>query len=497
MKKDVRFIFLMILSIMMLSVSSFANIKVEYRISKIHGLLDFLIAISGEPHHAPGLSEIYNRSSYSKEQKNIKQLNEFNTIKESLLFQNIGKNSKNLKGRFVQKRVDSFLITQSLFSKDLNDFSQRILGILSKKDHLIFINTLKQFKSIYENLIWKSSFKELSQHKIQLEKLARKAKLNQMFNKARIFYRAEWPEEIPFIVGLYPVPMLKDFKNSTNSHSMDSIEEHGVLIGTKNKDLEGSFGVIFHELCHSLYDSQSDSFMIEFENYFYTSPSKYKFQAYDWLNEALATAIGNGWAFQRVNKGQLDKGSWYNQPVIDGFGKAIFVKVSEYLEHDKPIDKLFVDDVISIYQEKFPNSIYEISSLMNKIAIIYNDSSFKGFELRSIIRGTFFVSSYSGNTPINNDESIQSMNENGVTTLFILSDNDIKDLMAISKQVPEINKNLKLIKSMKNKSILYFTDNSGKVFIFIKATVISEVKTAFDLLKKMKNIESDTKTIEF
>lgn len=479
------------------STASFAEVNVEYKVSKMHGLIDFVLTISGEKHHAPGVFETYKNSSYSKDAASIEKLKEFESVKNNLLYQNIGTDSKGIRGRHIKQNVDSIVIAQSMFAKNLNEFSERILGLLPKSDHLVLLSTLKFFEPIYSKLIWNKSLKELTKHKSLLEKLSNKVNLNQMFKHAETFYRAKWPVEVPFVIGLYPVPFIDGFKNSTVSHSMDSVEEHGVLIGSTKKDLNGSFGVIFHELCHSLYGSQSHDYMNEFEKYFSESQSLYKNQAYDWIDESLATAIGNGWAFKKANDGHLDKEPWYNQPTIDGFAKALFELTSSYLEKNRPVDKEFIDKAIEIYSLKFPNSIYELDSIMSKIALVHNGTFLKGSEPKSILRGAFFVSSYDGSAPINHEESVSVISEPGLTVLIVFNDDDVKDLLKISKSIPTIDENMDSLKKMGNHSYMSVQDKNAKTFIFIKAKNTEEFKKSIMSLKNSGKIDPSKKVIEF
>ncbi len=328
-----------------LSSISFAAKLVEYKISRMHGLIDFAYALTEEPHRAPGVREIYVRSSEG-------------TLKVKTAIEDIRSLSGVLHSGFdfsspVMSRqegatVMDLTVVQSIWARDLEDLSQRVLGLMPLADHKKFFDALKVLEPVYGKLIWSSSSTELEKHKRKLDELAVKVNLDEMFKQAERFYRGQWPEKTPFLIGLYAVPFIKGFQNSTNSHSMGSVEEHGVMVGVKSKELPGSFGVIFHELCHSIYESQSNEFKKEFESYFKSSSSLYKNQAYMWINEALATALGNGWAYEKAGEDPSRKNLGTIKLQLMDTARA-FILWLKITCAKCPLDKDFVVKAIEIF----------------------------------------------------------------------------------------------------------------------------------------------------
>ena len=157
------------------------------------------------------------------------------------------------------------------------------MGLAQHRD---YFSLLEKLEPIYDAIIWKSSAPALRQHQAVLTKFAKKADLNRMFAATEKFYHGAWPKGVPFSFGHYPVPYLNGFKNYTISQSIGSIEERGVLIGSQNLDASESFGVIFHELCHSVYNTQPVEFMQAMGRWFASSSSPSRLQAQNWFNEA-------------------------------------------------------------------------------------------------------------------------------------------------------------------------------------------------------------------
>jgi hypothetical protein len=465
------------------------EIKVEYRISRVQGLLDFALALAGEPHQAPALKEIFERSTFNNDETE-KIIARIGAIR-SRLYNGFDFDS-GVASRSSSALVLNQLVTQSLYSNDLRDLSQRSLGLLAMSQHLQFFSDLRRLESVYNSLIWQKSSSELQAHQTKLRNLGQKVGLDQMFSRAETFYRGNWPKDLPFTIGLYAVPYLKGFQNTTTSHSIGSIEEHGVLIGGSNEDLPGSFGVVFHELCHSLYDSQSPAFMKEFESYFLntSSPYKaYKMQAYLWINEALATAIGNGWAYSRANNSTLEKNTWYDNPIIDGFARGLYPMVSSYLKDNRPIDRSFVEHAISLFAQRFPEAIYAYQNLFNKIVFLKEDGFLTNNDARDALRQAFLVSSFSGNSPINHPRSIQSAQHDDASMIVMVSPTDAGEFQKLSAEFPYLKANLKIIAAMKNRTYFAGLDKNGRLYVVIKAASSEEFFEAVEALKNNARVD--------
>ena len=376
----------------LMSPAAQAKVGVEYRVSRMHGLFDFALAVAGYPHQAESMVRVFD-SSREKTPSVVAAVAALDHLHSSLEagVEFVSPVASRTRGESIHQ----ILLGQSFFAKDLADFQIRATGLLTPNDQTVLFDSLAKLEPVFDRLVWKNSEKALNDHRRKLEALAGKAKLDEMFEKAVAFYGAKWPSGLPFTVGLYPTPFVKEkgYRNSTHSSSQGTIEEHGVMMVKNEEDLAGSFGTIFHELCHSLYASQTDQEMIEFEKAFETNRSAHSILAYNYINEALATALGNGWAAEKA-AGRVDGGHWYTNPYIDGFAKAIFPIVKENVEHAKKMDAAFVSKVIDAFAQKFPEAPYEFEALFNRVVVV--TESMTSSDLRRAFRNRFAISSYSG-----------------------------------------------------------------------------------------------------
>lgn len=464
-----------------------AGVKVEYKINRTQGLFNFVQALNGDPNQAPGLREIFDKSSYNKSDLQhmltiYKSLNSY--INRSIL----SGSDTSIPGRFFGRPVKDILLTQSVFAKDLADFSQRALGILPMKQHEMFFSVLKKFEPVYIDLIWNKSLPELQRHKTELEKMAMESNLNDLFAKAVIFYRANWPEDVPFTVGLYPIPFIEGFKNSSNSHSVGTIEDHGVMIGLKQDDLAGSFSVIFHEICHSLYESQGQEFMKTLSTYFTESASPYRESAYKWFDEAAATAVGNGWVFETVTKKQK-LAMWYNDPVIDGFAKEIYPLTKDYIVKGKPLDRPFIDQTIQLFAKKFPESIYLYKDQLHQVTFIHEGTFVKNTEARDYLISRFAIAGFSGSAPIDHPTTIQTASNNRDTLFVLFNNSETKQVERLVASVPFLKRNFLALISMKNRSYFSAIDENSRSYVVVKAENKQDFIAALDKMKAQLRID--------
>jgi len=471
-----------------------SDVQVEYRINRLQGLVDFALALSGEPHQSPGILEAFKRSKYNTPEIQ-KELETLTPIHSSLLngYQFAGNPPSRRDGAQVLKLIQ----TQSLFARNLQDLSTRSLGLLPLAQHRDYFSLLEKLEPIYDAIIWKSSAPALRQHQAVLTKFAKKADLNRMFAATEKLYHGAWPKGVPFSIGLYPVPYLNGFKNYTISQSIGSIEEHGVLIGSQNLDASESFGVIFHELCHSVYNTQPVEFMQAMDRWFASSSSPSRLQAQNWFNEALATAIGNGWANARINGGRLSQQSWYSEMTIDRFAKAIYPMVNQALQSGSTINELFIHKVVDIFSKTFPEALRTYANLMNNIVFLHNGNLVSENEAYTEFNRYFLISSLSSENSVNSKAASQAASNPLATLVLQFSTADLKKIDDWTAPYPHLQKQSEIIGHLANRSIFTTTDENFRVYIVIIANTIKDFSDGVEEMEKVKTFNDKTPSHTF
>ncbi|MBX9889835.1 MAG: hypothetical protein K2X94_00995 [Amoebophilaceae bacterium] len=142
-----------------------------------------------------------------------------------------------------------------------------------------------------------------------------------------------------------------------------------VLHVTPNYDFKGDLGTVIHEISHIIYQCQKPAKQIAMERFFMQHPSPYAFMAYQNLNEALATVLGNG-LFMEYLTGTEDMA--YNDPYIPGFAASIYKDVKHYVTTGKTIDKPFFNLMIKRFAKRFPRAKEDILQAYPRAIIMYH-----------------------------------------------------------------------------------------------------------------------------
>ena len=269
-------------------------------------------------------------------------------------------------------------------------------------------------------------------------------------------------------------PMLSGARASTMlTEQIPSKNEH---------DYEGRLGVIIHEMCHILFDEQRQRLQQDIDKWFTQSESDWSKLAYSYLDEGLATAIGNGWAFQQIH-GKIDTTEWYNDKYINGFAKALFADCSAYLEQGKEIDKDFIVKGIAHFEKTFPKAIYELDILMNEITLFANSEKNDDVEYIAYeIRRNFRIRSQWFSTPIANERSLSLLDKQKTTKFFLIEEKHQASIQLIKEQFQDLDQEL----DPKQNFIYSFKDEKTK-----SPVILLNLQKLDDLEKGLKTLRAD------
>lgn len=382
------------------------------------------------------------------------------------------------KGRNYRKSYLTLLIVQSLKSKDLSDFNERITGLLPVNEQLKLFNVLKNAQPYFRKYVWNDNELKIKKQIAELKKY--KDLSSQMFVKFNKFYKSSWEQEIPFYVTLYPIP-------GKSGSTVSTPHGNALCIGTLTdaSDIEGTLSVTMHEMCHILYQEQSREVQFEQEKYFNENPSQYSKLAYSYFNEAVATALGNGYAWKVLKKGVLDKGEWYNNPTINLFAKAIYPMTEKYLDENKSIDKNFIDEAIKKFSETFPDSIYEYNQNFNTVNIFTDDID--GNYIFDQFFEYFDANNVGVSSPMKNISQSPKLLADTSSFIIILDKEQKEYLEELKTVFPEM-KNVNYDKSAQNIS---FLDAKGRMIVLLFINKKEDLKSAMEKLSKHQKIDKN------
>ena len=404
--------------------------------------------------------------------------------KNDLDFKNICEEYKKINLNYSYKRFEfpderrpnrstyDLISINAVNSNNLNEFKESTIGILPIVEYQKLFKILFKAEKIYDDIIWNDYEKKIINQKSNLIKF-KKANI-EIFNRFNNFYNSTWTNEIPFEIALYPIPGKKGSTTATPHGNSLCI---GVL--TDETDYTSRNGVILHEMCHVLYDEQSKEFQKQLVSYFAENKSEYSKFASAYFDEALATALGNGWAYKNMN-GKIDEKEWYNDDYIEGFARGIYSLVENYLNENKQIDKNFIDKSIEIFGLKFPNVNADYSILLNKLYLYYDNEDES--EITIPLRKYFRLSNVNFSSPILHPYSIEFLNESYGNQLIIVNKNQKNTLDKLKEIYPELSKI-----NFENKPLnLSFFDKKGNAVIILIVNNKLEFENLIEQMNKEK-----------
>lgn len=186
------------------------------------------------------------------------------------------------------------------------------------------------------------------------------------------------------------------------------------------------------------------------------------------MNEVLATALGNGYVFSKLN-GKIDTEDWYNKKYINLMAKQIYPLVEEYISQKKPMDKNFIDNYIRLYEENFPNWINELDNIMTyRYVLTENKKDF------SAISQMFRYRSRSEYEDLITENSIERMQKTTLTKIIIISKSSKEKLKLVKSKFPEL-KNWKYDTDKEFAYKILLNDKSQLIILNQKKSTIQDL----------------------
>ena len=384
---------------------------------------------------------------------------------------------------FPDKRPSSTSIRDLLWitvsnSNSIDDFSQRIIGFLPHITHYKLIEILKNTESYYDELIWNKEQDNILRIESQLDDY--KEQITDLYLSISQFYNTSWSTTIPFKIMLYPIPLKYGF---TSAIPMGNALICNFLSHNEN-DYKVRLGIVIHEMCHILYKEQNSDFQKQIDQWFTNSASPYASLAYSFINEGLATVLGNGWAYKQIHK-TLDSREWYDNKHIDGFAHALYPLTEQYLTEGKSIDENFVNKAIELFAETFPKATVETAILMNSIQLFANtEEKSKINEILNNIHNYFNIRSMWFSSPTLSIDSKDVFDEEETTKLFIIDSDHENTIIGLQEHFSYLKietpiNTIDIIKDEKAKSTLIIMNIEG----------LSKLNDAYSVLSNITYLE--------
>lgn len=370
-------------------------------------------------------------------------------------------------------------ITRELLKKNLiattslQEFKLRSLGLVTNATLNELVSLLNTFTPIYRELIYEPNKIKFEKQLADLTAYSQAKNITDYFDMGLVFYHTTWDDSIPFEIAFYPLPNAKGFTAQAFYNNFIS------AIQTETTDYDELFSVMLHEIFHIIYDEQSLSVKKDIQRYFKENPSLNSAYAYLLLNEALATALGNGYVYGKL-KGEIDPNKWYNWKYISDMAQQMYPLVSQYITEKKPMDQAFINAYIQLYDTHFPEWTNEMDNLMNyRYMLSENKSDFT--EIRKVYPHGAMTEEEDAVT----ESSIAKMKAIPLSKIVIVSKDNKTKLAMIRQQFPEL-KNWKFEAAKEFEYTILLRD---KTRLFL----INQINTPTSVLLKKLKVGTTTK----
>ncbi len=320
----------------------------------------------------------------------------------------------------------SLLKRNLIRSKTLDEFKFNSVGIIPITDVIKLTSILSTFSPVYQELVYQPNKEKFEKQLTELSSFIVSKNIASYFDIGKKFYNSSWDNAIPFEIAIYPLPNSKVFTAEAFCNNAAS------AIPNDFKDYNLLLSIMLHEIFHILYNEQSLSVKKEIDKWFNSNPSIHSTYAYLLLNEALATAIGNGTVYEQLNQKE-DSAEWYNQKYINLMAKKIYPLVKEYISNQKSFDKSFVDNYIKIYDTNFSDWISELNNIMTYRSVLTDNSDDFNY-----INQFFPYKSMSQTEDNISENSIDKMSKTPITKIVIISKDNKNKIELLKRKFIEL-----------------------------------------------------------
>lgn len=427
--------------------SVFAQQPVEFKLScsEPYAVYDFITKIS-DNYPDNELKSIFSNSKYNTEAFK-KQIADFEQLPIDYTYAFTQYPSPLKTGLMSRDMLERNLA----ISQTIADFRNKSLGLIPNEYLSVFSETLENFLPIYRELVFEPNKTAFEVQKNNLQNYIKNNQFSNFFQTGLTFYNTNWDKSIPFELNL----LLSLDKGNLGARAFINVAVCEAPLDLK--DHVSFFSVAMHEIYHIVYDNQSLQMKENIQKWFNETKSPNSQYALLLMNEVLATALGNGYVIEQINK-KADEGEWYANKYVSEMAKAIYPVLKKYIEDKKPMDEAFVKAYVNTYDNQFPQWNNELSHLFAYRYIVADTPSDWTYFRRNFRK-------YSNNrmgAPVSATEVEKTM-AMPITKVVVISQNHEQKLNLL-KDYFDVLKNKKLNPKAEFIEIFNLPDNT-KLFI--------------------------------
>lgn len=334
--------------------------------------------------------------------------------------------------RYEGLHLSTKLRIASFQAASRDEYFSRLEILMTPKDRLLAEKVLRRFEGPFQ--IWwkKEAFKKGHSFYQKTKKELQRRDLKNSIDDFAKFYEAVIPDRQVIYFSLIYRP--NEFAENTNA---TQIENYSVAEFLPTDTPEDRMDVIVHELCHYFFESSSDEKYASLKSAFEASSKSSSRGAFNLLNEALATAFGNG----MISRLYLEKKQWleflkkdqsfYSNPEIDQAAKAILLYLDDRLRAKKSLyEASFVKEYLEVLEVSLGAKLTRPSLVLNEMT--YSEDAKFGESLRSFVRSSLGTSSmYSSAGEIQGKDFFKNYRDNSLlSALFVVHSENLERFLA-------------------------------------------------------------------
>lgn len=482
--KHLIFIIVIIFTALIANGKSVDNYTISYQINKPYCLLNFMETLSTKGYFGPSLFEYFMQSKFANHEKMKELIDRYKKLKirYSYEFKNYPKYRFMAKSRSTR----DLFYTLSAKTETLNEFKKITTGLIPYYIHQQLFDIFEAVEPIYDELVWKPYHQVACERLANLMKYSRNVKLHEKLKPIATLFNSEWSPDIPIIVCFAIVPGNK-IKRLPPPQS--NVIFCGIL--TDSDDYSWYTGGVAHEFAHRAFTEQSLASHQQIDQWLNNSESPNRFMVNFMFNEVLGGAIGHKIREDIVGKHDFS----YGQSTVKSFDESIYPLVKSYLESEKPIDSMFVQKSLQIYDETFPNAHREYHYLLQTYYLVtdvqdYPVHQLPGFIAKNINNPMMYELGHA----IKDGNTIQLMMDYDFTKLLIVTKNHKDTFTYLKTKIKELNQFTNF--NYDSDFILSFHDEAGRAYIVMNLQSIENFENALLTLKTHKTIKMNEPIIE-
>lgn len=361
---------------------------------------------------------------------------------------------------------DKFSIA-TYHAENRNELKTRLETLVAPSDMELIESTIRYFEPRFSTWWKKTAQMNISIFQKKLSQKINQPEVRKKIEEFAAFYEAQLPKDYSIYLNLFYRP-----KSEVKGTFATVFENHAAVEVLSGEVETNVLDIVIHEICHFFYGIAPEAKKRQWLEDFANSTNPLSIATHNILNEALATAFGNGIAAELwmepkyyQERARKERG-FYNDTAIDAAAKALIPMLKIDLQNKKTLySPTFQDNAITVLKNEMPTLIEQPARLLTELVAIY-DSLFKESVPKTIrrkLRGGFY--SREGLQSNSSWEMLKTYPK--LNSILFISPESLDTLKNYRDIVPQ--KDQALIKDLfkKQTSFLYAIERGPSTYMFI------------------------------